>query len=187
MLGDLARHWGALLARGLLAVVLGLAAFVWPGVTLFVLAFVFGAYMFVDGIFAGIAAVHARGGRRIPLILGAVAGLVVGVVTFLWPAATLFALTIVIGAWALLTGLMQIVMAVWMRRELQGEWTHLLTGLVSVLLGLMILLWPVWGAVLVAWLIGLYVVIFGVLTIYTALRIRRDAHRPAVRIPYEST
>jgi uncharacterized membrane protein HdeD (DUF308 family) len=179
MLEDLARHWWAFIVRGALAIAFGLLALIWPGITLLVLAVVFGAYAFVDGVFAAVAAVHAKGTERIPLILGAIAGILIGVVTFFWPGATLFALTILIGAWALVTGIFQIVAAIRLRRELPGEWIHLLTGLVSVLLGLMVLFWPVSGAVAVAWLIGIYAIIFGVLVISMGLQVRKRGQRPA--------
>jgi uncharacterized membrane protein HdeD (DUF308 family) len=179
MLEHLARHWWMLTVRGVLAVLFGVIALIWPGITLLVLAIVFGAYAFVDGAFAAAAAVRAKGDERIPLILGAVAGLLIGIVTFVWPGATLFALTILVGAWALVTGVFQVIAAIRLRREIQGEWLHLLTGLVSVLFGLMVLFWPVSGAVAVAWLIGIYAIIFGVLLISASLRVRKGGHQVA--------
>ncbi|MBC6457320.1 HdeD family acid-resistance protein [Actinomadura sp. HBU206391] len=179
MLDNLARHWSALAVRGVLAVAFGLIALIWPGITLLVLAVVFGAYAFVDGVFAALAAVRAQGTGRIPLILGAIAGILIGVVTFFWPGATLFALTILIGAWVLITGIFQIFAAIRLRKELPGEWIHLLTGLVSVLFGVMVLFWPVSGAVAVAWLIGIYAIIFGILLITAGLRARKGGQRLA--------
>jgi uncharacterized membrane protein HdeD (DUF308 family) len=173
MLDHLARHWWMLALRGVLAIIFGIVALLWPGITLLVLAIVFGAYAFVDGLFAAVAAVRARGRDRIALIIGAIAGIIIGVVTFFWPGATVFALTILIGAWALVTGVFQIIAAIRLRREIRREWLPLLTGLLSVLFGLIVLFWPVSGAVAVAWLIGIYAIIFGVLLVSAGLRIRR--------------
>jgi uncharacterized membrane protein HdeD (DUF308 family) len=173
VLENVARQWWALVVRGVLAVAFGVLALIWPGITLLVLAIVFGAYAFVDGVFAGVAAVRAKGTERIPLILGAVAGVLIGIITFFWPGATLFALTILIGAWALVTGAFQVVTAIRLRKELPGEWIHLLTGAVSVLFGAMVLFWPASGAVAVAWLVGIYAIIFGVLLISAGLRMHR--------------
>jgi uncharacterized membrane protein HdeD (DUF308 family) len=179
MLDHLTRHWWMLTVRGVLAIIFGVIALLWPGITLLVLAIVFGAYAFVDGIFAAVAAARASGRDRLSLILGAVAGILIGVVTFFWPGATLFALTVLIGAWALVTGIFQIITAIRLRRELQGEWLSLLTGFLSVVFGLIVLFFPVSGAVAVAWLIGIYAIIFGVLLISASLRVRRGGERLA--------
>jgi uncharacterized membrane protein HdeD (DUF308 family) len=182
MLDHVARHWWMLTLRGVLAIFFGIIALLWPGITLLVLAIVFGAYAFVDGVFAAAAAVRARGRDRLTLIVGAIAGILIGVVTFLWPGATLLALTVLIGAWALVTGVFQILAAIRLRRELRREWVPLLTGLLSVLFGLLVLFWPVSGAVAVAWIIGIYAILFGVLLVSAGLRIRRYG-RPLIHGP----
>jgi uncharacterized membrane protein HdeD (DUF308 family) len=182
MLDHLARHWWMLALRGVLAIIFGIVALLWPGITLLVLAIVFGAYAFVDGVFAAIAAVRARGRDRMILIVGAIAGILIGVVTFFRPAATLLALTVLIGAWALVTGVFEIIAAIRLRREIRGEWLHLLTGLLSVAFGLIVLLWPVSGAVAVAWIIGIYAIMFGILLLSASLRMRRYG-RPLIHGP----
>jgi uncharacterized membrane protein HdeD (DUF308 family) len=170
----LIRNWWALALRGLAAIVFGLAALVVPGITLVVLIALFGAYALVDGIFALVAAVRAaeRHQRWGPLLLEGVSGIVVGVLTFAWPGVTALILLYFIAAWAILTGLFALMGAVRLRREIDGEWLLGLTGLLSVVFGLLLVAFPGAGALTVVWLIGTYALIFGVLLVWLALRLR---------------
>ena len=171
----LSRNWWALALRGLAAILFGVLAFAWPGITLFVLIIFFGAYMLVDGIFAIVAAVRAAGeeARWWLLLLEGILGVVVGLVTFFWPGLTALALLYLIAAWAIVTGIMEIAAAIRLRRELVGEWALILGGALSVLFGVLLVVIPARAGLLsLTWLIGAYAVVFGVLQVVLAFRVR---------------
>ena len=171
----LARNWWALFLRGLLAVLFGVLAFVWPGLTLAVLVLLFGAYVLADGVFAIVAAVNAPKGyaRWRALLVEGVVGVIVGVLTFFWPAMTALVLLYFIAAWAIVTGVLEIGAAIRLRRAVSGEWLLVLSGVLSILFGLALMVAPVAGALAVVWLIGVYAVAFGVLLLALAFRLRK--------------
>ena len=171
----LSRNWWALALRGLAAILFGILAFAWPGITLFVLIIFFGAYMLVDGIFAIVVAVRAAGeeARWWLLLLEGILGVVAGIVTFFWPGLTALALLYLIAAWAMVTGIMEIVEAIRLRQEIVGEWALILGGAFSVLFGVLLVVIPARAGLLsLTWLIGIYAVAFGVLLVILAFRVR---------------
>jgi uncharacterized membrane protein HdeD (DUF308 family) len=171
----LARNWWALALRGLAAILFGILAFAWPGITLFVLVIFFGAYLLVDGIFAIVAAVRAAGeqARWWLLLLEGILGVVAGLVAFFWPGLTALALLYLIAAWAIVTGIMEIVGAIRLRQEMVGEWALILGGALSVLFGVLLVAIPVRAGLLsLTWLIGAYAVAFGVLLVILAFLVR---------------
>jgi uncharacterized membrane protein HdeD (DUF308 family) len=172
LVDHLIRHWWMLTVRGALAVLFGFLAMVWPGITLLALAVVFGAYALADGVFAGVGAVRAPSGTRAILIAEAVIGIVFGVVTLMWPEITILAITLLVGFWAMVSGISEIVTAIRLRREITGEWMYVAFGAVSVLFGLLVAVWPVSGALAVAWLIGVCAVLYGLFLIAVSLRLR---------------
>jgi uncharacterized membrane protein HdeD (DUF308 family) len=176
MLEVLARYWWAVALRGVFAVLFGLMALIWPGITLIVLVALFGAYCLVDGVIAlGTATFGGAdaAGRRPWLIVEGIAGVIAGVITFAWPGITTLVLLWLIAAWALVTGVMEIVVAVRLRRELQGEWLLILSGALSVLFGILLAVWPASGALAVVFLIGIYALVFGAVLVALGLRLRR--------------
>lgn len=173
MIQMLARHWWALVLRGLLAVVFGVMALFWPGITVATLVLLFGAYAFVDGVFAIAAA--ARGSSRgefWPLLVEGLLGIGAGIVAFVWPAITALALLYLIGAWSLLTGAMELFAAVRLRRHVQGEVLLALSGIASIAFGLIVLFRPGAGALALVWLIAAYALFFGILLIGLGVRLR---------------
>ena len=170
----LARNWWALLIRGIAAILFGILAFVWPGITVLALVFLFAAYAAVDGIFAFVAAWRAAEGRRQwwPLALEGVAGVGVAILTAVWPGATAFALLFLIAAWALATGVLEIAAAIRLRKVMEGEWLLALVGVVSIVFAALILIFPGEGAVAIVWAIGAYAVVFGILLIALSFRLR---------------
>jgi uncharacterized membrane protein HdeD (DUF308 family) len=174
MVTQLARNWWALALRGLLAVVFGLLAFLWPGITIAVLVALFGAYALVDGIFTVVAGVRSAGEseRWWVLVLEGVVSILAGVIAFFWPGLTALVLVYVIAAWAVLTGLFEIIAAVRLREQIEGEWLLGLSGVASVLLGVALMIMPIAGAVAIIWVIGTYAILFGVLLIALAFRLR---------------
>ncbi len=176
MLGYLTRYWWALAVRGALAVLFGLAALIWPGITLRVLVWLFGFYAVVDGLLA-LAALLVGGrlasGRRGWLLFEGVVGIAAGVFTFLWPGITALVLLYLIGAWAVVTGLLEIAAALVLRRELRGEWLLALAGVLSVAFGILLAVRPGEGAIAIVSVIGVFAILFGVALVVLGLRLRR--------------
>jgi uncharacterized membrane protein HdeD (DUF308 family) len=174
MLTQMANNWGWVALRGVLAILFGIVAFVWPGLTFLVLVIWFGAYAFVDGIFIIIAAIanRARNDRWWVLLLEGILGIVVGIITYLQPGITGTALILVIAAWAIVTGVLEVIAAIRLRQEIQGEFWLILSGVISVLAGILLFLFPDTGAIAVVWIIGAYALLFGVMLVVLALKLR---------------
>jgi uncharacterized membrane protein HdeD (DUF308 family) len=166
-----ARHWWAFGLRGLAAVLFGILAFAMPGMTLAVLVLLWGAYALVDGVLALVSAFRTSHDHRWGLIVEGIVGIGAGVVTFLYPGITALVLLYIIAAWALITGILEIVVAVRLRRVVTNELWLILGGVASVLFGLALLAAPGAGAVAVIWLIAIYAVVFGVLMLGVAWRL----------------
>jgi len=177
MLKTLARNWWALLIRGIAAVIFGILAFTWPGLTGFVLVVLFGAYAFVDGIFALLSAIRAAEGheRWIAFAIEGIIGLIIAAITFWHPIVTAFALYITIAFWAVLTGIFEVVAAVQLRKLIPNEWLLILGGIASIAFGVLMVIFPMIGALAVIFLIGAYAIIFGVLMIAFSFRLRQHA------------
>jgi uncharacterized membrane protein HdeD (DUF308 family) len=174
MASVLARNWWALALRGVLAILFGLAAFVVPGITLTTLVLFFGAYVLVDGIFTIIAGVRSYGERQRwwVLILEGIAGILLGVLTFLNPGLTAVVLLYFIAAWAILTGVLEIIAAIRLRKEIEGEWALALSGVLSLLFGVLLIISPLVGLLTITFLIGAYALLFGIFLIVLAFRLR---------------
>lgn len=172
MLSLLARNWWVLALRGVFAVIFGILAFIWPGATVAALVLVFGAYALADGIFALVAAFRAGEERRWALVIEGIISIIAGVVAFAWPQITALALLLLIAAWAISTGIFEIIAAIRLRREITGEWALILSGIASVIFGGLLVALPLAGLLTLAWLIGSYALFFGVLLIALAFRLR---------------
>jgi uncharacterized membrane protein HdeD (DUF308 family) len=174
-LRPLTRSWWLILLRGIASILFGIAAFVWPGLTVLALTLLYGAFAMADGILALGAALTGSGERSIPtwwLVVIGLLGIAAGTVAFLWPGLTAFALVIMIGAWAVAIGVMQIIGAIWLRHEIEDEWLLIAAGILSVLFGVAILLKPGAGALALAWAIGTFAILSGILLVAFALRIK---------------
>lgn len=174
MLAALARNWWAVLIRGIAAVIFGLLAFFWPGATGFALVILFGAYAFIDGIFALIGAIRAAESHERWLALAAegIIGLIIAAITFFTPGITAIALYWVIATWAILTGILEIVAAVRLRQLIQNEWLLILSGVLSIAFGVLLVIYPMIGILTVIYLIGFYAIVFGVMLIGFSFRLR---------------
>lgn len=173
MLAQLSRNWWAFALRGVLAILFGILAFAWPGVTVFVLVLFFGGYAFVDGIFGLVAALRNRAGpHRTWALLEGIAGIVAGILTFFWPGITAVVLLYFIAGWSILTGIFEILAAIEMRKEITNEWLLVISGILSAVFGVLIVLFPGAGALSIIWLIAAYAILFGVLLMILGLRLR---------------
>jgi len=179
MLEILTRYWWAFIARGILAIALGVMVFAWPGITVTALIIVFGIYVFVDGIFLVVKAIggwKARDDRWLLLFEGLL-GIGIGVITFFAPGVTAIGLLFYIAAWSLATGILEIVGAIRLRKEIQGEVWWIFSGIVSILFAVLLMIFPGTGILALIWLLGIYAFVFGVILIVLGIRIRM--HRPA--------
>jgi uncharacterized membrane protein HdeD (DUF308 family) len=174
LLHALAKNWWLEVLRGVAAIIFGILAFVWPGLTLLTLVLFWGAYALVDGVLAIVAAI--KGGNPMPrwwLAIVGIAGIVAGALTFLVPGITALVLLIFIAVWAIVLGVMEIYGAIRLRKEIEGEWLLILNGVLSVLFGLILLWRPAVGALAVVWIIGAYAIILGVIYIAFGLKLRK--------------
>lgn len=170
----LGTNWWTFAVRGVVAVVFGLLAFFWPLATVEALVLLFGAVVLVDGLFAIAAAVGAArwGLPWWPPALEGLLGIGAGIASFVWPGMTALVLLYIIAFWAIATGVFEIVAAIHLRTELTGEWLLAVSGAASVLFGLLLVFFPGAGALAVIWIIGAYALIFGVLLLGLAFRLR---------------
>lgn len=170
----LSRNWGWIALRGVAAVVFGLLTLFDPSISLAALVLVWGAYAFVDGIFSVVSAVRDR--REEPhwvsLLVTGIAGVVAGLITFFVPGITALALLYFIAAWAFITGIAEIVAAVRLRKVITGEWMLALAGALSVLFGVFLFVFPGAGALAVVLWIGAYALLFGIMLLVLAFRLR---------------
>src|SRR5690242_1129250 len=181
MASDLARNWWLLALRGVIGILFGIGAFVWPGATLAASVIVFGAYVFVDGIFAVAAGIGMR--RQLSLwwlvLLEGLAGIILGLLTFRSPDTTALVLLTLIAAWSIVSGIFEIATAVQLRKLIANEWLMILSGVTSIIFGLLLIAQPGAGAIAIVWLLGAYALLFGILTLMLALRLRGMRDAPA--------
>jgi uncharacterized membrane protein HdeD (DUF308 family) len=172
--GILIRNWWAVALRGVAAIIFGILAFAMPVATLGALVLLFGAYALVDGVFNVIAAVSGRSGARPwwALVLSGVVSIAAGLATFFMPGLTALALMYLIAAWAIVTGVLQIVAAVRLRREIDNEWWLGLSGGISVAFGVFVMLAPGAGALALVLWIGAYALVLGAVLVALGLRLR---------------
>lgn len=175
MLETLTRNWGWVALRGVVALLFGILTFINPAITLTVLVLFFGAYAFVDGVLAVISAIANRRGERhwVSLLIGGLIGIAAGLVTFFLPAITATALLILIAVWAVLLGIAEIVTAIRLRKVLRGEWLLALAGVLAVALGVLLIAFPVAGALAAVLWIGAWATVSGILLLILAFRLRR--------------
>ena len=175
----LSRFWWLLLLRGVLAVLFGISAFAWPGLTLVTLVMLFAAYAFVDGIFE---VVHAIGHRKEIenwglLLIEGLFSIAFGILAFQAPALTTAIGGVIVAcymaAWAIVTGAMRIVMAVRLRKEIEGEWLLGLSGAVSILFGIIILARPDLGVLVLLYFVATWAILLGAIMIALALKARK--------------
>ena len=182
MLGDLRTNWWAVAVRGVLAVMFGLLAFFIPAITFVALVLLFGAYALADGFLAIIAAVRRQGDAPWwAVALRGIAGIAAGVITIFMPTLTALTLVFVIAAWAITTGILDIVAAIRLRKYIEGEWLMAVTGLLSLLFGIALVAAPGAGALAVLWIIAAYAIALGVLLIVLGVRLRSHARRAVWR------
>jgi uncharacterized membrane protein HdeD (DUF308 family) len=179
----LADNWWVVALRGVLGILFGIAAFVMPAAMMLALVLVFAAYSLLDGILNVVLAVRgARKGERWGwLLLNGLLGIAVGVMAMLWPGITVLAFVFMVAAWALLSGGLMLGAAVGLKVS-HGRWLLVLGGIVSLLYGALLFATPLIGALVLTWWIGAQALVFGVILIVLAFRLRehRGEHASTV-------
>jgi len=170
----LAKYWWLVLLRGIVAIIFGVLSFVWPGITLLTLILFYGAFALADGVLALAGAIMGGNvGSRWWLALVGIAGIAAGLVTFFMPGVTALVLLWFIATWAIVLGICQIIGAIRLRKEIDNEWSIGLSGALSVLFGIVLLVAPGAGAVGLIWVIGAYAVVFGILLVMAGLKLKQ--------------
>lgn len=176
MLDSLARNWWLILIRGICAIIFGVLTFAWPGLTLITLILLYGIFALFDGGLAIGAAI--MGGAPAPrwwLALAGVLGIAVGAITLTMPGLTGLVLLLFIAGWSIASGILQIVGAINLRKEISDEWLLIASGIVSVLFGVLIILFPGAGALGLAFAIGAFAILYGILLVGFSVRLKKHA------------
>jgi uncharacterized membrane protein HdeD (DUF308 family) len=174
MVEILSRYWWAFVVRGILAILFGILACAWPGITIVTLVILFGAYILIDGILLIVKAIAHWSGKedRWFLLLQGLLGVGIGIITLVAPGVTAVVLILYIAAWSLATGVLEIAAAVRLRMEIKGEGWMMVGGIASILFALLLMLFPGAGALGLLWLIAAYAIIFGVALVILGFKLR---------------
>ncbi len=167
-------YWWLLLIRGIVTVLFGIAALLWPSLTLAFFIYLFGAFAFIEGVVAIAAAVQERQTYKNwwVLLLEGIAGIILGVIVFVWPGITSLVLFYLIAIWALVTGFLAIGMAFSRYTPPGLDWTLVVSGIVLIILGLIMAAHPVVSILSLVWLIGLAAIVYGALLFVRAFQFR---------------
>ena len=170
---NVTNQWWLLVLQGILAVVFGVTAWVWPDLTVYTLVILFGAYSFVGGVMSLFAAGNVRreGSSPWPFVFQGLLGIATGVVVAVWPDISATALLYVIAAFAIVTGVTEVVSAIELRKVIDNEWFLAIAGIASIAFGVITAIYPGDGAVALVWTIGIYAVFFGTLLIALGFRL----------------
>jgi uncharacterized membrane protein HdeD (DUF308 family) len=172
----LATHWSSLAIRGVCALLFGIVAFMMPGLTLTTLVLIWGIYALIDG---GLALIAGFKAKIWSLVFLGLVGVLAGIGAFIYPGMTALVLLYFIAVWAIITGVLAIVTAIRLRKEITGEWALGLAGLLSLLFGAMLVARPGEGALTIIYLLAAYAVAFGILLLILAFRLKSLPERVA--------
>jgi uncharacterized membrane protein HdeD (DUF308 family) len=175
----LSQSWWIILWRGIAALIFGLITWFNPVITLYVMLIFFSGYAFVDGT---LGIVMSFKGRRYHkdwwlLFIWASANFLTGILTFFIPIVTVVVLTDLLAIWAIVSGVLQMTTAIGLRKSIQGEGWMALGGILSIILGIVLFINPVQGGIAITWLMGIYAILFGIISIILAFRVRRSAQK----------
>jgi uncharacterized membrane protein HdeD (DUF308 family) len=170
----LAQNWWVLLLRGIVMILFGVMAYAWPGMTIATLVMFFAAFVLVDGVFD---VYHAFSGRQENdnwwiLLIEGLLGIAFGVITWMRPGITTMVLLLFIAFWAIMTGILKIIMAIRLRKEIEGEWWLVLAGVVSVLFGVLVMARPGAGALGMLFVIAAWAILMGIAMVILSFKAR---------------
>lgn len=170
----LARNWKSLAIRGAIAILFGIAIILLPGITIAALVTLFGLFIIVGGFLFLVAGIRQRRTDE-PwwlLLLEGILGVAIGIFILIFPSIAALFLVFLIAAWAIMSGIFQIIAAIQLRRQIEGEWLLILSGITSIIFGFLLAIFPSAGALTILWIIGAYTIFFGVLQLIVAFRLR---------------
>ena len=175
----LARNWWAVALRGVAGILFGLFALIVPVAAMLSLALVFAAYLLVDGVFAIVSAIAAarRHGRWGLLLAEGILDIVMGVIAAAFPAGAVLAFVLITAAWALLTGGLMLG-AAFRLHATHGRWWLGFGGVVSILWGILLVISPIIGALVLTWWLGAYALVFGVVMLVLGFKLRSQRSQP---------
>ncbi len=165
----MSEHWWVVLLRGVLAILFGVLAYSWPGLTALILVTIWGVYALIDGVFGAIAGIR---GKWTSLVIMGLLGIAAGLVALLWPGLAAVSLLWVLAIWVIVAGAMQIAAAIRLRKEVQGEWMWIVSGLLMVGLGLVFFLRPGAGILSVTWLLASLAIVWGILLVMLSFKLK---------------
>ena len=183
------RNTRLLALSGVAAIAFGVLALVWPSLTFVALLALFGAFAFITGsltLASGLNLLAERQTTWVPYVIGGLAGIAVGAVTFLWPGISALSLVYLIGFWAVITGLFEVIAAIDLAGELEGDWMLGLSGALSVAFGVLVALYPRSGALAIIWIIGLYAILDGITRLAVAYRLNGMGSRMRSTVQHAS-
>jgi uncharacterized membrane protein HdeD (DUF308 family) len=177
----LAQNWWLVALRGILGIIFGIIAIVWPQITLLALVLLFAAYMLIDGILAIVSAVREarRGQRWVLVVIEGLLRIAVAALAVIWPGLTAFAFVLIIAVWSIVSGALMIAAAVGLNRRYGQGWLGL-SGFLSVLFGILLMIFPPIGAIVLTWWLGIYVAVFSIAMLVLAFRLRSRRHERPV-------
>ncbi|WP_206614389.1 HdeD family acid-resistance protein [Chitinophaga barathri] len=175
MIHELAKYWWLVVLRGVLAVLFALVAFIWPAITLAILVVFLGAYLLVDGIFALIHGFTVMKTDRSwwGFVLVGLAGIAAGLIALFMPGITALFLVTLVALWSVVTGILEIVIAIRLRKEITGEWMLIVAGIFSVIFGILLFMQPIAGVVVISWWLGIYALFLGIFLISVGFRLKK--------------
>jgi uncharacterized membrane protein HdeD (DUF308 family) len=165
------RDWWLIAIRGIAAILFGLAAFVWPGLTLEALVVLFAIYVLVDGVVSTVAFLR-RPGQSPSLVVGGIVSIIAGVIALIFPGLAALSVVILIAAWAIITGVAEIALTFRLRERLTVELLWMLAGIASIIFGVVLIVFPAAGALALIWFIGAYAFFVGLLLVILGFSLR---------------
>jgi len=174
MLGVMTRNWWTLIVRGILAILFGILVLLQPGIALTSLILLWGAYAIIDGVMGVFVAIRHRSDypQWWVTLLEGIVGILAGVAAIIWPGLTALVMLFLIAGWAIMTGILEIIAAIQLRKEIEGEFWLGLGGLLSVIFGVLLILFPGAGILTLLGLVGIYSIVFGAFLIMLGFGVR---------------
>ena len=187
MVRTLSQNWWLVVLRGMLAILFGIAAFLWPGITLLTLIIMFGVYAIFDGLIAiwtGLSRTR-ESSRWWMFLLEGLLSIGAGIAALVWPGLATLVFIYIMAFWAVFTGILEIVAAIRLRHEITNEWFLALGGVLSIGLGILLFLQPAAGSLAIIWIIASYALVFGILLLILGIR-HRNWKLPDTTAPLSS-
>jgi len=174
MVAILRQNWWTLALRGVIAIIFGICAFIWPIATALAFVILLAAFAFVEGVFAFIGAFSwgLSGSQRLLLIALGLLGLAVGVAAVMYPGITAVVIVALVAWWAIVSGVIQFVVAIELRKVIENDWLLVVGALLSILFGVLLLWRPLAGILTLSWLFGIYALLYGIMMLSLGFRVK---------------